>query len=112
MQQKLFPALQREFVEGTMIRIDFIVREKKTPLSSTNTGSTTALAGNKVIRMLWRDQLETGSLVVLLDGAMHGVPFLMSTPKMAKVWECLHLQMRKAFCHCSTFPHITGTVQS
>lgn len=56
-----------------------------------------ALASNKVIRTLWRDQLETDSLVVLLDGAMHGLPFPMLTPKMAKVWECLHLQMRKSF---------------
>lgn len=38
-QQKLFPALQKALVQGTVIRIDFTARQERAPLNSPNTGS-------------------------------------------------------------------------
>lgn len=37
--EKLFPALQKVLVQGTVIRIDFTARQERAPLNSPNTGS-------------------------------------------------------------------------
>lgn len=84
-------------MQGILIRIDFIVRQENAPLTSVSAGSPVALASNEVTRTLGRDQLETGSLVLCLDGAHLWGHFSNPNPHNGQALQVAHLQMRKCF---------------
>lgn len=84
-------------MQGIIIGIDFIVRQENAPLSSVSPGSPVALASNEVTRTLGRDRLETGTLVLCLDGAHLWGHFSNPNPYNSQALLVAHLQMRKSF---------------